>query len=150
MRCSTCMLNNPPKKASLLAQKTEKKNNIGISKFHSLFKVILLLNISFLTTSNFFIIIFSLFSILFIIGNFIVCFFMLMMWGYFDMMLIWCYVIWWVCWVYWYDVRVVLWLNSVKRGRYFLNIKINFEIQPTPKSHKHYKQTTKTNTHNKQ
>ena len=52
MRCSTCMLNNPPKKASLLAQKTEKKNNIGISKFHSLFKVILLLNISFLTTSN--------------------------------------------------------------------------------------------------
>ena len=39
MRCSTCMLNNPPKKASLLAQKTEKKTTIGISKFHSLFKV---------------------------------------------------------------------------------------------------------------
>ena len=136
MRCSMCMLNNPPKKASLLAQKTEKKNNNRNFKiplpiqslycywiYHSLQLPILL------------IIIFSLFSILFIIEILLCVFLCWWCLRIFWCMLIWCYVIWWVCWVYWYDVRVVLWLNSVKRGRYLiLSVKINLKYNQ-PQNH---------------
>jgi len=60
------MLNNPPKKASLLAQKTEKKNNIGISKFHSLFKVYIV--IEYIIPYNFqFFFLFSLYSLFYLL-----------------------------------------------------------------------------------